>query len=133
MRNDAAWRHGRRLFDEGEYWEAHEALEPAWLEADGTERHFLGGAILLAAALHKARHMGSPRGGRRNHAKALRHLAVVPDHFGGVDVREFEARVHAALRDPTMHPRVPLAREAAARPPGDADATAGGAAGEERA
>lgn len=112
MHDETAWRHGRRLFDDGAYWDAHEAWEPAWLEAEDQERRFLGGAILLAAALHKARSMGSPRGGRRNYAKALRHLALVPDVYGGVDVREFEARVHRALRDPEVRPAIPPAAEA---------------------
>ena len=107
MTDTAAWNEGRRLFDAGAYWDCHEALEPAWLAADGTERRFLAGVILMAAALHKARAMGSPRGGRRNYAKALRHLALVPDRWAGVDVREFEARVHRALREPTYAPRVP--------------------------
>ncbi len=104
----AAWNEGRRLFDRGAFWDCHEALEPAWLAAEGTERRFLAGTILLAAALHKARAMGSPRGGRRNYAKALRHLALVPDRWAGVDVRELEARVHAALRDPSRAPTIPL-------------------------
>lgn len=96
------------LFNDGDYWECHEVLEPSWLETEGVEKHFLAGLILLAAALYKARCMKSDRGGRRNYAKALRHLALVPDHFGGVDVRELEARVHQALRTLTIHPRVPL-------------------------
>ena len=103
-----AWREGVRLFEEGAYWECHEALEPPWLEAAGLNEHFLGGVILLAAALHKARSMDSPRGGRRNYAKALAHLAHVPDAYLGVAVRELEARVHDALRDDTLRPRIPL-------------------------
>lgn len=100
------------MFDAGEYWECHEALEPAWLAASGTEKRFLGGVILLAAALHKARRMGSPRGGRRNYAKGLVKLALVSDRFYGVDVRELESRVHRALRDPRDHPAMPyLGRE----------------------
>lgn len=112
MTDSAAWTEGRRLFEAGAYWDCHEALEPAWHAASGTERRFLAGVILLAAALHKARAMGSPRGGRRNFAKALRHLALVPDRWAGVDVRELEARVHAALRDPSSAPRMPLAGDA---------------------
>lgn len=114
MTDTAAWNEGRRLFDAGAFWDCHEALEEAWTRADGTERRFLAGTILLAAALHKARAMGSPRGGRRNYAKALRHLAVVPDRWAGVDVRELEARVHRALRDPDYAPKVPVERTAAA-------------------
>ena len=103
------WDEGVRLFEAGDYWECHEALEPPWLASDGLDKHFLGGLILLAAALHKARAMGSARGGRRNYAKALAHLAHVPDSFAGVRVRELEARVHRALVDPTLEPTVPLA------------------------
>ena len=96
-----------RLFEAGEYWQCHEALEPAWLAASGTEKRFLGGVILLAAALHKARRMGSARGGRRNYAKALAKLALVADRYQGVDVRELEARVHAALRRDDLRPLIP--------------------------
>ena len=102
-----AWARGVDLFERGEYWECHEALEPIWLSAEGLDREFYGGVILLAAALHKARAMSSPRGGRRNYAKALAHLALVPDDHFGVDVRELESRVHAALRDPSRRPEIP--------------------------
>ena len=102
------WTEGIDLFEAGEYWECHEALEPIWLRAEGLDREFYGGVILLAAALHKAREMDSRRGGRRNYAKALAHLALVPDEHFGVDVRELEARVHAALRDPSRRPKIPL-------------------------
>ncbi len=100
------WAEGVRLFEAGEYWECHEALEPLWLASSGIDKHFYGGVILLAAALHKARSMGSARGGRRNYAKALAHLALVPDRYKEVEVRRLEAAVHAALSDPTLQPRV---------------------------
>lgn len=112
MRREA-WRKGVYLFNEGDYWECHEVLEPAWLEATGTEKHFLGGMILLAAALHKARHMDSPRGGRRNFAKSLAKLALVDDGYNGVDVRELEAIVHDALRRPDSRPQIPHLQEEA--------------------
>lgn len=102
-----AWQAGLELFDQGLYWECHEALEPLWMNATGLDKEFYKGVILLAAALHKARAMGSARGGRRNYAKALARLALVPDLYGGLAVRELEARVHAALRDPAMKPQVP--------------------------
>lgn len=103
------WREAVTLLEAGEYWAAHEALEARWLTSDGIDREFLGGVILLAAALHKARAQGSARGARRNYAKALRHLALVPDEHRAVEVRELEARVHAALRDPALPLRVPVA------------------------
>ncbi len=111
MTDTATWDEACQLFNTGEYWECHEVLEPAWLAASGTERQFLAGVILLAAALFKARGGGNPRGGRRNYAKALRHLAVVPDGYAGVPVRDLEAEVHAALRDAARMPQLPLGRE----------------------
>lgn len=111
---DPAWQEAVELFETGRFWDAHEALETWWLGAEGTGRAWAAGVILLCAALHKHRTMGSARGGRRNFAKALRHLALVPDRFAGTDVRALEAEVHAALRDPARQPRWPLAdREAA--------------------
>ncbi len=103
--NDPAWREAQALWRAGRYWEVHEALEPLWQRAQGPERAFLQGVILLAAALHKAR--TSPTGGRRNYAKALKHLAPLPDVFHGVQVRVLELEVHHALLDPKHTPRFP--------------------------
>lgn len=105
------WNDGLALFNQGKFWECHEALEPAWLASDGEEREVLHGVILLAAALHKARAMGSARGGRRNYAKALMALSGAPDAWRGVDLRELEATTHRALRDLAHTPRVPWQEE----------------------
>lgn len=104
---DEPWAAARHAFEEGRFWDAHEHLEGPWQRAQGIERAWCAGAILLCAALHKARAMGSARGGRRNYAKALRHLAEVPDRYAATDVRELEARVHAGLRDPDAPVRWP--------------------------
>ena len=56
------WDEGVRLFNAGEYWEAHEALEPPWLVSAGLQKRLYAGVILLAAALHKAHKMNNPRG-----------------------------------------------------------------------
>lgn len=111
MLDRTAWDHGVTLFDEGDFWHAHEAFEGPWLRAEGLEKHFLAGVILLAASLHKARALSNARGGRRNYAKALSHLALVPDRYYGVDVRRLEATVLAALQDASLEPTVPRATE----------------------
>lgn len=111
MVDRAAWDQGVTLFDEGAYWHAHEALEGPWLLAEGLEKHFLGGVILMAASLHKARTLANARGGRKNFAKALAHLALVPDTYDGVDVRALEATVLAALHDATLEPKIPCTAE----------------------
>ncbi len=104
---EQAWDEAIALFEDGRYWDAHEVLEGPWMASDGGEKTLAAGVILLCAAMHKALVMGSDRGGRRNYAKALRHLALLPDHYGGVDVRELEARVHASLRRRLAAPRWP--------------------------
>jgi uncharacterized protein len=103
-----AWQHGIELFNTGEFWECHEALEPLWMASSGLEKELYAGVILLAAALHKARAMNSERGGRRNYAKALVHLALIPNEFQGVAVRDLEALVHDALRHAHKQPQIPL-------------------------
>lgn len=101
-----SWQTAKDLFNTGEYWECHEVLEPLWLKATGLDKHFYAGIILLAASLHKAHKMDSPRGGQRNYAKALSHLALLPDTFQGTDVRELEASVYRALVQPDFKPKL---------------------------
>ncbi len=102
------WTEAQNLFAKGDYWECHEVLEEVWLTSNDLHKEFYAGVILCAAALHKARAMGNARGGRRNYAKALKHLALVPDSFHETDVRELEARVHQALRDDSLMPVIPV-------------------------
>lgn len=110
----SGWTEGVRLFNAGEYWEAHEALELPWMIAEGLQKHLYAGVILLAAALHKAHKMNNARGGRRNYAKALAHLALLPDIYEGlgaqIEIRKLEAEVHAALQDASLRPQLPFAK-----------------------
>ncbi len=45
---------GRALFNEGRYFDAHEAWEEAWLTEGGDARLLLQGLIQVAAGCHKA-------------------------------------------------------------------------------
>ncbi|HEX9574514.1 MAG TPA: DUF309 domain-containing protein, partial [Myxococcales bacterium] len=58
----AALRRGAALFDQGRFWDAHEAWEEAWLEEDGEVRLFLQGLIQVAAGYHKATVQLQPNG-----------------------------------------------------------------------
>lgn len=97
-------RAGARLFDAGEWWEAHEAWEGPWMRARGDERHFIQALILLAAALHKRWRHGSLA--HRNFHKAENYLDRLPPEYGGVDLARLRAEVWAALHDPALRPRV---------------------------
>ena len=106
--------HGARLFNAGEFWEAHEAWENSWMGAkktgDALEAHYLQGLILLAAALHKARAYQNLKGGRLNLEKAKRHLERVPDDYGARDellsLATLMLEVSAALENPSKFPQL---------------------------
>jgi predicted metal-dependent hydrolase len=57
---------GLRAYAEGDFFEAHELMEPAWMgSADPLERDLISGLIKLAAAdVHGTR--GNPRGVAKN-------------------------------------------------------------------
>jgi hypothetical protein len=71
----AAVRDGLDAYDRGDYFEAHELLEPAWMgSADPAERSVLQGLIKLAAAyVHEVR--GNPPGIEKNLVGARERLA----------------------------------------------------------
>lgn len=50
---------GISLFNDGRYFEAHEALEAVWLQTAGRRKLFLHGLIQVAAAFHHYTHGNS--------------------------------------------------------------------------
>ena len=70
---------GLRAYAAGDYFEAHELMEPAWMGSDDPlEREFISGLIKVAAAdVHAVR--GNPRGVARNLDGARDRLRRVPD------------------------------------------------------
>lgn len=58
----AAWHAGLRYLETGFFWEAHEALEPVWMQTqpNSVERHLVQALIQLANAALKER-MQRPR------------------------------------------------------------------------
>ena len=105
-------RPGARLFNAGEYWEAHEAWELPWQAAraggDRREADYVQGLILLAAAIHKRRHYDSRRGGLANYAKALRRLDGLDGSADGLDLELLMREVLEALDDPDARPQLPV-------------------------
>jgi predicted metal-dependent hydrolase len=77
-------------FNAREFWEAHEAWEALWLEADSEMHRFLQGLIQLAAAYHHIQR-GTFRGAVRLIDAALQKLDVFPLRFCGVDRSDAEA------------------------------------------
>lgn len=94
---------GIDLFNQGYYWEAHEAWESLWHAAgrQGTAAAWLKCLIKLAAAGVKARE-GNPRGVQRHAERALQLLSEVrdalarqrgdspPDRYCGIELSQIE-------------------------------------------
>ena len=77
-----------QLWEEGAYWECHEALEGIWLE---TRSSFYHGLILWASAwVHWER--GNAHGVRAQLRKARERLEGCPSPYLGIDVARIRAR-----------------------------------------
>ncbi len=74
---------GVALFNDREFWHAHEAWEELWLKAAGEEKVFLQGLIQLAAAYYHVQR-GTFRGGVRLFDAALRKLEPFADGYLGI-------------------------------------------------
>jgi predicted metal-dependent hydrolase len=81
----AAFEEGLAAYDRGEWFEAHEMLEPAWMGTDDLpERELYQGLIKLAAG-HVHRERDNPRGMRKNLEGARSRLTEAME--GGADER----------------------------------------------
>jgi predicted metal-dependent hydrolase len=88
---------GIALFNDHEFFEAHEVWEDIWHEAYGAKFEFYQGMIQCAVALeHYAR--SNPRGVVSLYDSYRRHFKDVPDVFMGLNVKAFLEKMHAALQ-----------------------------------
>lgn len=88
----AALSRGRRLFDAGRFFEAHEAWEDAWRVETGDVRLFLQGLIQIAAGFHKGLVQGRPGGMVKLLENGLRKLDAAGD-LGLLALGPFRAEV----------------------------------------
>src|SRR5829696_4661155 len=107
-----AFAEGLAAWERGDYFAAHEALEPAWMGTDDlAERALHQGLIKVAAAyVHAVRR--NPAGIAKNLTGARLHLAHA-DQAGvtwGVDVRALLVDIDARLADPALAVRPPQIR-----------------------
>src|SRR5688500_484708 len=87
---------GIHLFNEHEFFEAHEVWEDIWREAYSTKYEFYQGMIQCAVALEHYRR-SNPRGVVSLYDSYRRHMRDVPDTFMGLDVKSFLAAMRVAL------------------------------------
>jgi predicted metal-dependent hydrolase len=108
----AALAAGLAAYDRGDFFEAHEELEPAWMGTDDpAQRALLQGLIKIAAAyVHDVR--GNPRGIARNLEGARALLAEAAEtgsaaNEAGVDLPALIEDVDLRLADLAAHPDDP--------------------------
>ena len=78
-------REGIRLFNAALFFECHEVLEQAWLEASGPQKMFLQGLIQVAVSLHHLRQENFV-GARRLLAAGLEKLSATAPQPAEIDV-----------------------------------------------
>jgi hypothetical protein len=104
-----AARNGLAAYERGDFFEAHELLEPAWMgSADPAERELVQGLIKLAAAfVHAVR--GNPLGIDKNlrgaQARLAEHLRLersgqLPEPLAEIDVARLLGSIEALLLEP---------------------------------
>ena len=88
---------GQALFNQRQFWHAHEAWEAAWLVEEGEVRRMLQGLIQVTAGYHNAfvrRRAGSVA---KQLAAGLQKLEGIPDALGGLALAEFRTAVALTL------------------------------------
>jgi predicted metal-dependent hydrolase len=95
---DAQLALGVELFNRGEFFEAHEAMEDALnlLEDDTADWDFLLGLLRASVANHKLGD-GEIASARFHLQAALKFLAPYPDRHRGIRLREFRSALTAEL------------------------------------
>lgn len=89
---------GLRLFNEGKYFEAHEALEVAWLEEKGEIRDLYRGILQVGVTyLHITR--GNYNGAIKVHGRSVRWLKDFPPVCRGIGVEELRSDAEEAINE----------------------------------
>ena len=88
---------GIQLFNEGDFFEAHEVWEDCWHAAYGVKYEFYQGMIQCAVALEHYRR-SNPRGVVSLYDSYRKHMRGVPAVFMGLDVESFLVAMRHALR-----------------------------------
>ncbi len=101
---------GIDCFNFAYWWESHEILEEIWHAVGHTSEQgqFLQGVIQIAAGyLHQFSGRAEPA--NRQIEAGLRRLSAIPDHYMGVNVREFSSTVRATFHhEPHTYPLIKL-------------------------
>ncbi len=82
---DPRYLKGIQLFNEGEYFEAHEIWEDVWGECVGTEKRFYQLLIQIAVALLKWQ-SGIPGGAEKMYGAAQKNFSQLPKEYLSINI-----------------------------------------------
>ena len=89
---------GLELFNAGQYWKAHEALEAAWLAEPGELRNLYRGILQAGVAyLHAER--GNYQGALKVYARSQRWLAPFPEIAYGIHIGQLRRDLDAVIAE----------------------------------
>lgn len=95
--NQGELKEGRRCYESGAFFEAHEHWELVWLAAPEPEKAFLQGLIQVAASFHHYYQRDNCAGTIALLRSALRRLDGYPEEFAGVAVAPLRASIRSWL------------------------------------
>lgn len=91
------------LFNQGDFFEAHEAWEELWMDNAGEERRFVQSLIQAAVAiLHFCN--GNVRGARKLHKSSRDYMQPYESPYWGLDIHEFWRQMDACFAELLSHP-----------------------------
>ncbi|MBI2070094.1 MAG: DUF309 domain-containing protein [Elusimicrobia bacterium] len=99
MMKDPDFIQGISSFNEGKFFEAHEAWEDCWRrQSDENVRVFLQGLIQIAAGFYKFLEQGNPGGARYLLERGLEKLAGFQDGHAGLLLNAFREDASVCLK-----------------------------------
>lgn len=90
---------GMDLYNAGQYWECHEALEDVWLDARPADKVFLQGLIQASAAFHKYLVQKNAVGAIKLLTRSLNKLTGYGDDYLGLDMGPFKQGLSNCWRE----------------------------------
>jgi len=108
----AAFDEGLAAYARGDFFDAHEALEPAWMGTDDLAERALHQGLIKVAAAYVHADRGNPAGIAKNLAGARRHLVLAGPAAAawGVDLTALLTDIDARLERPGLFPAAPVIR-----------------------
>jgi uncharacterized protein len=98
MNYDARYLAGIRLFNEGDFFEAHEVWEVLWMDCPSVDRRFYQGLIQAAVGLLHFTN-GNVRGAVKLYRSSRAYLENYGSPHQGLDVAQFCGQMAACLAD----------------------------------